>query len=133
MWPTPTSGRTSRTSSSIWSADVGLGRAPGRFAGSANGRSDWPVHAERGNRIVRNFRQADRRRGGTSHVLYELHEWRRKILTPFSTWAQATSQLFSNPYSPLSYTVYSRRLAASYDLLYRLGKHYEKPAFGIHS
>jgi len=65
--------------------------------------------------------------------LYELHEWRRKILTPFSTWAQATSQLFSNPYSPLSYTVYSRRLAASYDLLYRLGKHYEKPAFGIHS
>jgi poly(3-hydroxybutyrate) depolymerase len=66
-------------------------------------------------------------------VLYELHEWRRKILTPFSTWAQATSQLFSNPYSPLSYTVYSRRLAASYDLLYRLGKHYEKPAFGIHS
>lgn len=66
-------------------------------------------------------------------MLYELHEWRRKILTPFSTWAQATSQLFSNPYSPLSYTVYSRRLAASYDLLYRLGKHYEKPAFGIHS
>ena len=50
-------------------------------------------------------------------MLYELHEWRRKILTPFSTWAQATSQLFSNPYSPLSYTVYSRRLAASYDLL----------------
>jgi len=25
------------------------------------------------------------------------------------------------------YTLYSRRLAASYDLLYRLGKHYEKP------
>jgi poly(3-hydroxybutyrate) depolymerase len=66
-------------------------------------------------------------------VLYQLHELQRKLLTPLSTWAQATSQLFSNPYSPLSYTIYSRRLAASYDLLYRLGKHYEKPEFGIES
>jgi len=64
-------------------------------------------------------------------VLYQLHEWQRRLLTPLSSWAQATSQLFSNPYSPLSYTIYSRRLAASYDLLYRLGKHYEKPEFGI--
>ncbi len=64
-------------------------------------------------------------------MLYHLHEWHRKLLTPISTWAQATSELFSNPYSPLSYTVYSRRLAASYDLLYRLGKHYEKPTFDI--
>jgi poly(3-hydroxybutyrate) depolymerase len=60
-----------------------------------------------------------------------LHEWQRRLLTPMSTWAQVTSELFSNPYSPLSYTLYSRRLAASYDLLYRLGKHYEKPTFGI--
>ena len=64
-------------------------------------------------------------------MLYQLHEWQRRLLTPLSTWAQATSELFSNPYSPLSYTIYSRRLAASYDLLYRLGKHYEKPEFGI--
>jgi len=66
-------------------------------------------------------------------VLYELHEWRRRLLSPMSVWAQATSELFSHPYSPLSYTPYSRRLAASYDLLYRLGKHYEKPEFGIQS
>jgi len=66
-------------------------------------------------------------------VLYQLHEWQRKLLTPLSTWAQATSELFSNPYSPLSYTLYARRLAASYDLLYRLGKHYEKPQFDIAS
>jgi poly(3-hydroxybutyrate) depolymerase len=64
-------------------------------------------------------------------VLYQLHEWQRRLLNPLSTWAQATSELFSNPYSPLSYTIYSRRLAASYDLLYRLGKHYEKPEFAI--
>jgi len=66
-------------------------------------------------------------------VLYQLHEWQRRLLNPMSTLAQATSELFSNPYSPLSYTPYSRRLAASYDLLYRLGKHYEKPVFGIKS
>ena len=66
-------------------------------------------------------------------MLYQLHEWQRRLLNPLSTWAQATSELFSNPYSPLSYTVYSRRLAASYDLLYRLGKHYEKPEFNITS
>ena len=64
-------------------------------------------------------------------MLYQLHEWQRRLLNPLSTWAQATSELFSNPYSPLSYTIYSRRLAASYDLLYRLGKHYEKPEFAI--
>jgi poly(3-hydroxybutyrate) depolymerase len=66
-------------------------------------------------------------------VLYQLHELQRKLLNPLSVWAQATSQLFSNPYSPLSYTAYSRRLAASYDLMYRLGKHYEKPAFDLAS
>ena len=64
-------------------------------------------------------------------MLYQLHELQRKLLTPISTWAQATSELFSNPYSPLSYTPYSRRLAASYDLLHRLGKHYERPDFEI--
>ena len=66
-------------------------------------------------------------------MLYQLHEWQRRLLNPMSHWAQATSELFSNPYSPLSYTPYSRRLAASYDLLYRLGKHYEKPSFNIKS
>ncbi len=48
-------------------------------------------------------------------------------------WAQATSQIFSNPYSPFAYTPISRRLAAGYDLLHRLGKHYEKPEFGLRS
>jgi poly(3-hydroxybutyrate) depolymerase len=66
-------------------------------------------------------------------VLYQWNEWSRKMLTPLSAWAEATSQLFSNPYSPLSYTPFSRRLAAGYDLLHRLGKHYEKPEFELPS
>lgn len=66
-------------------------------------------------------------------MLYQLHELQRRFWNPVSAWAQATSQLFSNPYSPWSYTPLSRRIAAGYDLLYRLGKQYEKPEFGLRS
>ncbi|SPJ16719.1 Intracellular poly(3-hydroxybutyrate) depolymerase [Burkholderiales bacterium] len=66
-------------------------------------------------------------------MLYQIHEWRRRMLNPLSAWADATSQLLTNPYSPLSYTPFARRLAAGYDLLHRLGKQYEKPEFGLHS
>ena len=66
-------------------------------------------------------------------MLYHLHEMQRRLWNPLSVWAQATSQLFSNPYSPWAYTPLSRRIAAGYDLLYRLGKHYEKPEFGLTS
>jgi poly(3-hydroxybutyrate) depolymerase len=64
-------------------------------------------------------------------VLYHLHELQRRLINPMSVWAQATSELFSSPYSPLAYTPMSRRLAAGYDLLHRLGKRYEKPEFGL--
>jgi poly(3-hydroxybutyrate) depolymerase len=50
-----------------------------------------------------------------------------------SAWADAASRVLSSPYSPLAYTPFSRRLAAGYDLLHRLGKHYEKPEFGLAS
>ena len=64
-------------------------------------------------------------------MLYHLHDLQRKFLNPLSMWAHATSELFSSPYSPLSYTPFSRRVAAGYDLLHRIGKQYEKPAWGI--
>ncbi|MCU0939335.1 MAG: polyhydroxyalkanoate depolymerase, partial [Burkholderiaceae bacterium] len=64
-------------------------------------------------------------------MLYHLHDLQRKLLNPLSLWAQATSELFSSPYSPLSYTPFARRMAAGYDLLHRVGKYYEKPAFGL--
>ncbi len=66
-------------------------------------------------------------------MLYHLHELQRRFWNPLSAWAQATSQMFSNPYSPFAYTPLSRRLAAGYDLLYRLGKQYQKPEFGLTS
>jgi len=64
-------------------------------------------------------------------MLYHLHELQRRLMNPLSVWAQATAELFSSPYSPLAYTPMSRRLAAGYDVLHRLGKRYEKPQFGL--
>ncbi len=66
-------------------------------------------------------------------MLYQLHEWNRRILNPLSAWANLASQVLTSPYSPLAYTPYSRRLAAGYELLHRLGKHYEKPRFHLDS
>lgn len=64
-------------------------------------------------------------------MLYHLHELQRKFLNPMSVWAQVSSALFSSPYSPLSYTPFSKRMAAGYELLHRIGKPYEKPQFGL--
>ena len=64
-------------------------------------------------------------------MLYQLHEWQRRLLNPLSAWADASSRALSSPYSPLAYLPFSRRIAAGYDLLHRLGKQYEKPEFGL--
>ncbi len=66
-------------------------------------------------------------------MLYQLHEFQRSFLNPLTAWAQATAKTFANPLSPLSLVPGATRLAAGYELLYRLGKEYEKPAFDIKS
>jgi poly(3-hydroxybutyrate) depolymerase len=64
-------------------------------------------------------------------MLYQLHEMQRSLLHPLMQWAEASSKLFTNPVSPLAHTPFSQRIAAGYELMYRLGKEYEKPEFGI--
>ena len=66
-------------------------------------------------------------------MLYQLHEMQRSFLTPLMQWAEASSKMFTNPVSPLAHTPFSQRIAAGYELMYRLGKDYEKPAFEIDS
>jgi len=66
-------------------------------------------------------------------MLYHLHEAQRAFLNPMSSWAEAMSQMYANPYSPLAYTPLASRAAAGFELLHRLGKEYEKPAFGLTS
>ena len=64
-------------------------------------------------------------------MLYQIYETQRSLMEPFADFAQAASKLYSNPLSPLGKNAMSQRVSAGYDLLYRLGKDYEKPAFGL--
>jgi poly(3-hydroxybutyrate) depolymerase len=64
-------------------------------------------------------------------VLYQVREAQRAVLNPLSNWAEAMSQLYSNPYSPYAYAPFAPRLAAGFELLHRLGKEYEKPAWEL--
>ena len=49
-----------------------------------------------------------------------------------SYFAQASAKMFSDPGSLLAQWPGAARMAAGCELMYRLGKDYEKPAFGIH-
>ena len=64
-------------------------------------------------------------------MLYQIQEFQRALLQPLTAWAQATAKTFVNPSNPLSLLPNAPRIAAGYELLYRLGKEYEKPEFGI--
>jgi poly(3-hydroxybutyrate) depolymerase len=64
-------------------------------------------------------------------MLYQIHELGRAFLNPLSAWAEANARLYSNPRSPLAYSPVSRRIAASFELLHRIGKNYEKPSWDL--
>lgn len=64
-------------------------------------------------------------------MLYQLHEMRRAFLGPFTQWAEASAKLLSNPVSPLAHTPFSQRIAAGYELMFRIGKDYKKPEFKL--
>lgn len=64
-------------------------------------------------------------------MLYDLHELQRAFLSPLARFTDSGSLLFSHPYSPLAYTPVSRHIAATYELVHRLGKDYEKPLWHL--
>ncbi|KQP22106.1 polyhydroxyalkanoate depolymerase [Pseudorhodoferax sp. Leaf267] len=64
-------------------------------------------------------------------MLYQIYETQRSLMEPFAEFANAASKLFGNTNSPLGQNPFAQRVAAGYDLLYRLGKDYEKPVFGL--
>ena len=66
-------------------------------------------------------------------LLYQMHELGRAWMAPMTYWADAGAKMFAAPGSWLSGVPGASRLAAGYELLYRIGKDYEKPEFGIHS
>jgi poly(3-hydroxybutyrate) depolymerase len=64
-------------------------------------------------------------------MLYQVYETQRSLMEPFAEFAQATSKLFNNPLNSFGQVPFAQRISAGYDLMYRLGKDYEKPVFGI--
>src|SRR6476659_6564670 len=69
--------------------------------------------------------------GHSEFVLYQMQEYNRALLSPVAEFARAGAYMFSAPQSWLAYLPGANRVAAAYELLYRLGKTYEKPAWGI--
>ncbi|MBT2116187.1 polyhydroxyalkanoate depolymerase [Dyella sp. LX-66] len=65
-------------------------------------------------------------------MLYQIHEWQRAFLGPLSHYADASAKMLTDPSGPFAQVPGAQRMAAGYELLHRLGKEYEKPAFGIH-
>src|SRR6185295_2931730 len=64
-------------------------------------------------------------------MLYALHELQKTITAPLVAWADVNQRLFSSPYSPFAYHPLSRTIAASQEVLARLMRSYEKPAWRI--
>ncbi len=64
-------------------------------------------------------------------MLYQLYETQRSLMEPFADLAEVAAKMFNNPVLPLSQLPMAQRVAAGYDLMHRLGKDYEKPAFEI--
>ena len=63
-------------------------------------------------------------------MLYQLYEAQRSLMEPFADFAQAASKLYGQG-AAFGQMPMAQRMAAGYDLLYRLGKDYEKPEFNI--
>ncbi|MEQ1789208.1 MAG: polyhydroxyalkanoate depolymerase [Rickettsiales bacterium] len=63
--------------------------------------------------------------------LYHMHEMQYAAIKPLNIMAEAVSMLHSHPFSPLAYTVYSKRVAAASEVIKRMTHRYAKPEFGI--
>ncbi len=64
-------------------------------------------------------------------MIYALHELQNAASAPLRLWAETSQQLFTNPFSPLAYLPHSSSVAAGSELLARVVRRYEKPAFGL--
>ena len=64
-------------------------------------------------------------------MLYTLHEAQRALMSPFTYLSEAGARIFSEKGSLYSYVPGAARLAADFELAYRIGKDYEKPEFNL--
>lgn len=66
-------------------------------------------------------------------MLYHWHEFSRTLMEPYVYGAEALAKMYSAPGSWMARLPGAERIAASYELMHRLGKDYEKPQFDIRS
>ena len=64
-------------------------------------------------------------------MLYQVYETQRTLMEPFVDFAQAAAKMYGNSSLPMAQNPFVQRVAAGYELIYRLGKDYEKPSFDI--
>ncbi len=64
-------------------------------------------------------------------MLYQLYETQRSLMEPFAEFAQAAAKLYGSPMNSFGQLPFAQRTAASFDLMYRLGKDYVRPQFDI--
>ena len=64
-------------------------------------------------------------------MLYQIYETQRSMMEPFADLAEVAAKFYTNPAMPMAQLPLAQRVSAAYDLMHRLGKDYEKPAFGI--
>lgn len=64
-------------------------------------------------------------------MLYALHEMSHAALAPWQMWASMNANVFSHPFSPLSYSPLSRKIVAGSELFVRVTRRYHKPPFGV--
>ncbi|KIQ98188.1 Intracellular PHB depolymerase [Lysobacter sp. A03] len=66
-------------------------------------------------------------------LLYQMHEFNRAWMAPMTYWADAAAKIFGGSNTWLGKLPGADQFAAACELMYRIGKDYEKPEFGIHS
>ncbi len=66
-------------------------------------------------------------------MLYHLHEFQRSLMSPLVAYSEATARMYGSSGSWMSKLPGADRMAAGFELMYRLGKDYEKPEFDIRS
>jgi poly(3-hydroxybutyrate) depolymerase len=66
-------------------------------------------------------------------MIYQFYEYGRALLAPAGSMAEVGARLFSEPGSWWAQLPGAPRAAAANELLYRISKGYEKPAFDLHA
>ena len=64
-------------------------------------------------------------------MLYQLHELHKSMMSPLTHFTEMGSKIFSLAASPFAYTPLARQMAAGYEFIHRMGKRFEKPAWGL--